>query len=150
MSKTNLKIKRDWAQLLYLKTQMTTKEICQRVEITEVTFRRWRDAGKWEMLKSSYIITKEQELRRIYMQINALNDAIEKRDEGERFAKPSEADTMSKLASAARNLESETSIASIVDTFVDFTEWLRHQDFDKAKEFNEYFDSFIKTKLEKY
>lgn len=142
--------KKDWAKLLYLKTAMMQKEICERVGVTAKSFKKWCDDGKWEMLKSAYVITKEQELRRIFMQINDLNNSIEQRDEGKRHATGSEADTLSKLASTARNLESETNIANIVDAFVEFTEWLRQNEFDKAREFNAYFDSFIKFKLEKY
>lgn len=145
-----IKMKRDWAKLLYLKTAMSQKEICEKVSVTPKSFAKWRDDDNWELLKSAYIITKEQELRRIYIQINEINNVIEKREEGNRFASPKEADTISKLASAARNMETETNIANIVDTFVDFTEWLRQNEFDKAREFNAYFDSFIKHKLEKY
>lgn len=145
-----MKMKRDWAKLLHLKTAMSQKEICAKVKITPATFKKWHDKEKWDLLKSAYVITKEQELRRIYIQINEINNQIENRDEGERYASPREADTLSKLASTARNLETETNIANIVDAFVDFTEWLRQNEFDKAREFNAYFDSFIKHKLEKF
>ncbi len=142
--------KKDWAKLLYLKTAMMQKEICEKVGVTPKTFKKWCDDEKWEMLKSAEVINKENDLRRIYMQINDLNNAIEQRPEGERHATGAEADTLSKLAGTARNLESKTGIAEIVDSFVEFTEWLRQNEFDKAREFNAYFDSFIKFKLEKY
>lgn len=145
-----LKAKQDWAKLLFLKTSMLQREIAEKVGVTNLTLQRWKEKGNWEVLKSAYVITKEEELRRIFIQINELNNAIGNKPEGERYANPREADTISKLASAARNLETETNIANIVDAFVEFTDWLRKNEFDKAREFNAYFDSFIKHKLEKY
>ena len=68
------KEKQGWAKILYLKTDMNQKEISKKVEVTESTMSKWIIAGKWEVLRSSYVITREQELRRIYIQINELNN----------------------------------------------------------------------------
>ncbi len=144
-----IKQKKDWAKLLYLKTQMNQKEIAQRVETTEKTLGKWVKDGKWDMLKSSFTITKEQELRRIYQQISSLNDAIETRDDGHRYPDGKEADILSKMASAARSLETDTSIAQIIDTSIEIIRWVQETDYDKAKELSDYFDSFIKHKLNK-
>lgn len=147
--KLTLKQKKDWAKLLYLKAQMNQKEISARVEVTEKTMGKWIETEKWEMLRSSYTITKEQELRRIYQQIHELNNFIEQREEGKRFASAKEADTMTKLAASARSLETETSIAQIIDTSIEIIRYIQQEDFDKARELSDYFDSFIKHKLSK-
>jgi DNA-binding XRE family transcriptional regulator len=144
-----IKQKKDWAKLLYLKTQMNQKEIANRVQITEKTMGKWVKAEKWDLLRSSFTITKEQELRRIYQQIHELNNAIEQREEGKRFATGKEADTLSKMAGAARALETDTSIAQIIDTSIEIIRWIQESDFEKAKELSDYFDSFIKYKLNK-
>jgi len=146
-TKLTIKQKKDWALLLYLKTQMNQGEIADKVQVTSKTLGKWITLNKWDLLKSSFVITKEQELRRIYQQINDLNTSIESREEGERHAKGNEADTLSKLASTARSLETDTSIAQIIDTSIEVLRWLQQTDFDKAKELSDYFDSFIKYKL---
>lgn len=148
-NKLTIKQKRDWGKLLYLKTQMNQKEIADRVQVTEKTLGRWVKIEKWDVLKSSFTITKEQELRRIYQQIHELNNSIEKRDEGNRFATGKEADALSKMAGAARSLETETSISQIIDTSIEIIRWIQESDFEKAKELSDYFDSFIKKKLSK-
>lgn len=138
--------KKEWAELLYSRTQMTQKEISERVEVTEKTLSAWKQKHNWDELRTSFFITKGQQLQRIYQQITALNDSIIDKEEGKRFATSSEADVISKLAAAAKNLESEISISDIVDVFIDFTDWLRENDFSRAKEVSELMDAYIKNK----
>lgn len=144
---TTLKQKKEYAQVLYLKTPYTQKEIAVRVGVTEKTLGKWIKEGDWEMLKSSLIITKEQELRRMYHQLNELNNNIAGRTEGERYATSKEADIISKLSAAIKSLERDTSIADVVDVFIDFSNWLKEADFEMAQKFIGLQDEFVKHKL---
>ena len=148
---TAIKQKREWAKLLYLKTSMSQKEIAEHIHISEKTLSKWvnDDKEKWTLLKSSVVITKDQELRRIYTQILELNNAIEIRESGKRYATTKEADTLVKLATAAKALESDASIAQIIDVFVGFTNFIRDASPDKCKEFIMLQDAYIKSKLNK-
>lgn len=143
------KEKQGWAKILYLKTDMNQKEISKKVEVTESTMSKWIIAGKWEVLRSSYVITREQELRRIYIQINELNTVIEERED-KRYATPSEADTITKLAAAARSLESDTSIAEVISVSTQIIDFVRKSDLKQAQELSNIFDAFIKFKLNKF
>lgn len=142
--------KKDWAKLLFIKDNKTQKEIAQIVSVTEKTLSKWVNDNKWEALRSSFVITKEQELRRLYIQINELNNFINEKEEGKRFATNQEADILSKLAAAAKNLESETSVADIINVFMDFLDWLQKVDFAKSQEIAEVQDNYIKYKLSKF
>jgi hypothetical protein len=141
------KEKKEWAKLMYLRTNKNQKEIADTVNVAEKTLSKWKTSENWDRLRSSIIITKDEQLRRVYQQINELTSMIEKRPEGERFADSSEADTLSKLASTSRSLESDLSIADIIDVFMGFTDWLREVDFKKAQEINELQDGYIKHRL---
>jgi DNA-binding XRE family transcriptional regulator len=151
MAVINRKQKKDLAKQLYLKSQMSQKEIAEMVGVTEKTISTWinDDTERWGMLKSSLIITKESELRRIYIQINELNTTIERRDEGKRYASPSESDTLSKLAATSKALESDASISEIVNVFIEFSEFLKQTDLQKSKDFIVLQDAFVKHKLSK-
>ncbi|MBL4828461.1 MAG: DDE transposase family protein [Aliivibrio sp.] len=142
-----MKQKKEYAQVLYLKTNHTQKDIAVRVGVTEKTLGKWIREGDWEMLKSSLIITKEQELRRMYQQLNELNNNIAGRKEGERYATSKEADIISKLSAAIKNLERDTSIADVIDVFIDFSNWLKEADFEQAQVFINLQDDFVKHKL---
>ncbi len=141
--------KKEWAKLLYLKSDLNQKEIAEKVGVAEKTLSKWvnDEHENWELLKSSFIITREQELRRIYIQISELNTFISERPEGSRFATSKEADVLSKLASAAKSLEAETSISDTISVFREFSEFIKEVDFGKAKEFIVFQDAFIKHKL---
>lgn len=139
--------KKDYAKMLFLKSDLTQKLIAGRVEVTEKTLGKWIKEEDWDMLKSSLIITKEEELRRLYQQLNELNNHIADRTEGNRYATSKEADTISKLASAIKQLERDTTIADVIDVFIDFSNWLREADFEKAQEFVSLQDDFVKHKL---
>jgi len=129
---------------------MTQEEIADKVDSTPKSMSTWVNKGNWKVLKSSFTITREQELRRLYIQISEINNMIEEREQGKRFASGKEADNLAKIAAAIRSLETNVSIAEIVDTFIEFTNWLKQHDFEKAKEINDFMDSFIKYKLSKH
>ena len=147
MPKLNRKQKKEWAEILFLKTAFTQREIAAKVDVAEKTLSAWVNDSGWKEKKSRLIITRAEELNRIYEQLSHLNDHIMSRDEKERFANNKEADIISKLTSAARNLETQVSIANIVDVFQDFTDWLRMVDITKAQEIIDWMDGYIKHKM---
>lgn len=147
MAELTNKQKKEWAKVLYLKENLIQKEIAQKVCVTEKTLSNWIQADNWEQYKSSLIVTKEEELRRIYMQINELNTFIFSREEGQRFANSKEADTLTKLTASARSLETETSVADVIEVAMQVCNFIRKDDLKKAQEMSAFFDAFIKNKL---
>jgi uncharacterized protein YjcR len=138
---------REHAKILYLKENCTFKEVAERVGVSERTVSRWATEGKWDDLKTSLLTTKEDELRRLYAQLKELNTAIESKPEGKRYSDSKEADIFSKITASIRQLETETSVAQIVEVSRQMAEWLRAVDLEKAKQFVSWADAFIKTKL---
>jgi transcriptional regulator with XRE-family HTH domain len=141
------KQKKEWAAMLYLKENLTQQEIADKVGTTRVTVNKWAKDEKWAERKAGFTITREEQIKNLYRQIAEINDVIVNRDKGERFASPTEADTLSKLSSAIKKMETETGIAEIVSVGTRFLEFLRTIDLDKAKEFTQFFDIFIKQNL---
>lgn len=141
------KNKKQWAQLMFLRTDKSQKEIAETVGVAEKTLSNWKTSENWDRLRASIIITKDEQLRRVYQQINELTCKIEKKDEGCRYADCSEADTLAKLASTARSLESNLSIADVIDVFMGFQDWLREVDLAKAKDISDMQDAYIKYRL---
>jgi DNA-binding XRE family transcriptional regulator len=143
----NVSEKKEWAKTIYIREQLTQKETARRVKVTEKTMSSWVNKEGWEKLRQSIIVTKEEQLRRIYMQIDELNSFIMDLEPGHRFANSKQADTINKLASAARKLETEASIADIIEVSKRFLNWLRQTDFEKAKDVSNLIDAFIKDSL---
>lgn len=147
MAKLTMAQKREWALLLFTKENYSQKEIALKVGVSEVTISKWKERYRWEELKVSITITKEEQLKNLYRQIAELNKAISDREAGSRYATPSEADSITKLANAIEKMETDVGLADIISTFRNFLAWLRKIDLVKTQELTPLFDAFIKTKI---
>ena len=141
------KQKKEWAQQLYTRENLTQKEIAERVAVSAVTINKWVKKEAWEELKVSVTLTKEEQLKNLYRQIRELNRAILEREEGKRFATPAEADTIGKLAGAIEKMETEVGLSDIIETFRVFINWVRTFDLEEAKHLTPLLDSFIKHRI---
>lgn len=136
--------RKDIAKSLFINGNYTQEEIAAKVSTTRQTVARWMREGGWEELKASLTITPDQIIAQIQRQIIEINNRINKRDPGNRFATPAEADSLSKLAGAVRKLETDIGVADCVSVGMRFLSWLRPQDMNAARQFNDLFDAFIK------
>lgn len=143
----SIKQKKEWAKMLYLKEHLMQSEVAERVGVSKQTLCKWVKVEKWEELKTSVSLTREEQLGNLYRQVAEINRAIAERKDGERFATSKEADTINKLASAIEKMEKETGISDIISVSKGFLDWLRRTDIEKAKELSLYFDSYIKDRL---
>ena len=141
------KQKKDWAKMLFVKEHLTQKVIAERVGISTVTMTKWVKVEKWEVLKTSLSVTREEQLANFYRQIAEINNNIANREPGLRYASAEEANMINKLATAIEKMEKETGISDIISVSKDLLDWLRKTDIDKAKELSNYFDAYIKDRL---
>ncbi len=146
MQKTKID-RKDLAKTLYVNGSFTQEEIAAKVGTTRQTVSRWIRDGAWDQVKASYTITPEQILAGLNRQIIEINNKVNSRPEGERFATVAEADTLAKLASSIKKIETDAGIADIVNVGIKFTNWLRQTDLDLAKRFSDLLDAFIKDQL---
>lgn len=149
MAKLTMSQKKEWAQLLYTQQNITQKEAAERVGVSAVTMNKWVRVGKWDELKVSITITREEQLKSLYRQLTEMNRTIAEREsaEGNRYPTSAEADTISKLANAIDKLETETGLNEILSSFKEFLGWLRKFDIPAAQKLVPLFDDFVKTKL---
>ena len=145
-TKKEMQDKRDHAKLLFIHEQLNQKEIAVRIKVSEVTISKWANADSWDGLRVSITITKEEQLKNLYRQLAEMNKAIAERDD-KKYASSSEADAISKLATAIDKMESDVGIADIVSVAKKFLTWLRKFDLSKAQEMTPLFDAFVKDNL---
>ena len=81
-------------------------------------------------------------------QVVEIQNQANARPEGQRSFTPKEADTVVKITSAVKKLQNDAGITDIVNVGIKFTNWLRAIDIQKAKEYNELWDLFIKDQLQ--
>lgn len=147
MSKLTNSQKKEWAKTLYLKENLTQKEIAARVGVSQQTITRWVNTEKWEDLKTSITLTRQEQIGNLYRQVAEINRSIADRKEGERYADSKEADILGKLAAAINKMETEVGIKDIVEVGSKFIDWIRAVDLDKAKDITALYDAFIKDQL---
>lgn len=137
--------KKELAQFFYCNSQLSQKEIAEKVGVSEVSMSKWVREGKWDTLKASITITRQEQLNRVYQQISAINNKITEEQKG--IPSGADADVLAKLAAVVERLEKETSITDVVSVSMKFLDWLRKIDTEKAKELSGLFDAFIKDLL---
>lgn len=148
-SKKEMQDRRELAKMLFIHEQLSQKEISARVSVSEVTISKWAKDDSWDTLKRSMLITRQEQLNRLYMQLSELNGAIIQKPEGKRYADSKEADTIAKLAGAIKTMETEASIADVVEVSKRLLDWLRRYDNKKAGEVAAIFNDFIKDILKR-
>lgn len=148
MADLTRKQKQELAKLLYTRGGFSQKEVAEKVGVTEATMSKWANgAEKWELLKTSITATREEQLRRLYLQLAEYNTDIEGRPKGKRYPSAKEADAMNKIASAIEKLERETGAVDILNVSKKFLDWLRAFDLARAQELAGLFDAFLKDNL---
>lgn len=149
MSKDNSINKQAIAKSLFLDGNYTQEEIAEKIGTTRQTVARWIKKGNWEEIKASVTITPTQIIAQWNRQIVEINNNINTRPQGERFATTQEADALAKLAGAIKKLETDLGVADFVSVSMRFLTWLRALDVNEAKHFNRLFDAFIKDQANK-
>lgn len=141
--------KKELAKLLYLNfPELNQKQIVERVGTTEKSFSTWKKDEQWEALRCSFLVTPDQELKRLLMQINELNSKIFSRPVGDRFANAKEADALVKLTAAAKNLTQEGDMPDIIFVARKMITWFqKKEDLDQAQFLTRLFDAFISDQL---
>lgn len=141
------KQKKEWAYTEYVVNNLSQKEVAEKVGTSTVTMSKWVREGNWDELRRQMLVTREKQLTRLYAQFDELTRVIEKRPEGERYANSKEADTLNKLTSSIRSLETDASVADVVEVSKRLLNWLRKHNSTKAMEVSAIFNDFIKSIL---
>lgn len=154
--------RRDMAKILYVQGYQSIEEIVEKLwvsdGVSDSTRTRSKKRGRnlvsqwikeegWEDLRTSLSITRDANLKNLYQQISAITNNIAARAPSERYATKEEADMLQKLADIISKLEKEIGISEIVNTGMQFIDWIKSHDIGAAKEVCTYWDEFLKFKM---
>lgn len=146
-TKKELEWIRDYAKTLFIREGLMGKELAQRLDVSDTTISKWRGEDKWDKLKITLTQTREERLRDMYEQLAELDAHIKNKEEGKRFPDSKEADIKSKLTKAISEIEQETSISEMIDSFTKLLNYWRSIDFKEAQNAAIVIDDFIKKQL---
>ncbi len=146
--KLNTDQKKEWAKTLYTKEGITIqKQLADKVGVSENTMSRWVRDGEWEKLKNNMLLTREEQMQSLILELVEINAAIKMRDKGERYADSKLADIRRKLIRDIKDLETKAGVAELINSGQRFIKWVSIFDFEKSKEIAELYNSFIKENL---
>ena len=134
---------REWAKLLYTQHNSSVRDIALETSVDESSIRNWLREGGWDGLKSSLLISKRTQLRHLYNLLDTLNNKMTG-DGYEAIAK--DVDQYLKYTNAIKNLEGETTIATIIEVGGMFVKWQRRVDLTLAQKITANFDAFVEHK----
>src|SRR5256885_10308848 len=132
------------ARTLYLMTEKSQKEICDVVGWTEKSFTEQKQKGKWNELRDTKSLTKQQIISLLHTQTLKIIDAA--KDEN-RLLSAREVDSIAKLAASIDKLEKKATLETFIEVFEHYNKWLMVVNMDFAQRNNHYQDLFIQSKI---
>lgn len=136
----------DVARTLYLMTEKTQKEICEVVNWTEKTFTEQKQKGKWNEMRDTKSLTKQQIISMLHSQTLKIVEAAKDED---RVLTAREVDSIAKLAASIDKLEKKATIETYIEVFEEYNHWLMNVNVDFAQRNNQFQDLFIQSKISK-
>ena len=136
----------DVARTLFLMTEKTQKEICEFVNWTEKTFTEQKQKGKWNEMRDTKSLTKQQIISMLHSQTLKIVEVAKDED---RILTAREVDSIAKLAASIDKLEKKATIETYIEVFEEYNHWLMNVNVDFAQRNNQFQDLFIQSKISK-
>lgn len=138
---------KEQARYIYLKEDITQKDLAARLRINEKTIKRWITEGDWAELKTSIVTTKMEQLRSLYKQLQLVNEEnIAALSDDDPQTKPN-TDAIAKLSKAIKQLEGQSSTGEIISMAMELTKFVQKEDLEAAKIVVKWVDLFVKDRL---
>jgi hypothetical protein len=130
------------AKQLFLNTNKTQDEICRIVKVTPKTMNGW--AKKWKPLKDAHNLLPDQQVAKIYVQLEALDQLIEEQNN---IPTSGQADIKKKLTAAIKDIQ-KVGLKEYVLCFEELISHIRAVDLDLAKALVDHTNDFLLSKSE--
>ena len=138
------KQKVDVARTLYLMTEKTQKEISEVVGWSEKTFTEQKQKGKWNELRDTKSLTRQQIISMLHMQTFKMVDGAKTEN---RLLSAREIDSIAKLAASIDKLEKKVTLETYIEVFEEYNKWLMVKNMNFAQVNNHHQDMFIQSKI---
>jgi len=138
------------AKILFTREQLDQKVVAKKVNVSEKTMSKWVNEFQWKNLRKRLLVSKEEVLNNLYEQMEELNNSIRKKNEGQRYGNTKEADIQIKLTASIRNLETDLSIADLVESGIRFIKHLQKVGtIDQVMEISDLWNSFLQVSIKR-
>ncbi len=125
MTKQEIEKKKALARSLFL-SGMEQQEIAEHCGVSRVTISKWVNAEGWKEARAAKTITRPELVNKLLLAIDRIIQQVNDSDGGD-AALAGLGDKLSKLASVIEKLDKKTSVVNHIETFMKFSEYLRHR-----------------------
>lgn len=139
--------KKDYAKNLFLRDNLTQKQIAAKVGISERTMSLWVNDEKWDAQKKTLLTINEEQLAYLYECLDLVNrENLALLNDGDPETKPN-IDAVSKLTKSIKTLQTDANISEMIQTGMAFIKFVQEVDHELSKSVSKLFDAFIKQRL---
>jgi hypothetical protein len=138
---------KSWAKTLITKEGHTQLSAADVVGISTTTMNKWYNDGKWQELERNILLTRSEQLAKLYKELENFNSYIETKPVGQQFADSKEGDARSKLMKNIEQFEEDASLPEIIHSCQSLLEFIRKVNLADAQLLSKYADNFIKSRL---
>ncbi|MCW3121006.1 MAG: hypothetical protein JWQ38_498 [Flavipsychrobacter sp.] len=138
--------KKQHAHHLYMTQGMSQKQIAKEVGVSERTIYTWIHQYAWEELKRAAYQAPAKIADNFYSQLIELQDSIAKREPGNRFPTPQEAEVSRKLLVCIEKLKKTTSLPQSMQVLESFRNFTRNKNPQFTKVLVQYTGEFLEGK----
>lgn len=133
-----------FAYELYMHTNMSQKEIAEKVGVTEHTLSRWATDEEWSTRKAATSVTRKEQVHNYLMQLKELNNDIHGREK--KWPTASEADTIAKITRSIEVLEGKAWLSEVIQITQELAKFINASDNALTLELMPHMDAFIQHK----
>jgi len=134
------------ARDLFFQAEHSQAEIARQVGVDPKTVNLWVKHGKWKEIKQAARRTPSILVEQYFNQLSALNEAIDARNEGERYPSLKEAETMRKLIVCINTIQKQVSVGASIDVMQNLIYRIAIRDNDLANKVTDYAEEVLKSR----
>ncbi len=138
--------KKQQALHLYMTQNMSQKQIANEVGVSDRTLYTWIHQNAWDELKRAAYQAPAIIAQNFSSQLIEMQNHIAKREEGNRFPTPQEAEVMRKLVTCIDKMKKHPSLSMNMQVLETFKNYIRPIDQDFAIDLGNYTERFLSGK----
>jgi DNA-binding XRE family transcriptional regulator len=130
---------------LYMSTELSQRDIAERVGVTEKTISQWKTQGRWDIQKAALNVTPKVTIAGFLMQLEAMRKSIADRKENP-WPTAAESDIIMKITKSMKMLQRDLTLSDYINAFEQLFKFINTSNPKLAREVLDFQNEFIQLK----
>jgi len=142
-TKAELEQLKEFAKILYTRDRLTQQEVSLKTGVHFNTINNWVATGNWKKLQRNLSLEREEQLAKMLDELIELNNDIEEKPKGKRYADAKESAIRDRLVRNIKDLQSGPSLFDAVSNCKAVVDFFAATDLAKAREMSDSLDEYV-------